>query len=84
MLSITGPVLEAWHSPELAQALSSFDAFGEMLQLPQVARYLESRGFANTTEWATQPLDDEGQALQQLLMGRVHVGGLLMSRTRTS
>lgn len=71
------PVQQLWQNPEMNEALSSFDGFCELLGLDRVRNYLVSRHVHEIQEWGLYQLDEEGQAIQKELDGRVKVADML-------
>ena len=58
------PLIEQWQSSELAQSLSSSEAFSKLLGLDDLQKYLAAREVHKIPDWSSCPLDDEGRALQ--------------------
>ena len=59
------PIISQWQNPGLGQRLSSYASFCELLGLSDVQKYLSARGVHRIQDWSSQPLDNEGKALQQ-------------------
>lgn len=61
------PIKAAWTSPQLTDALSSFEKFCNLLSLDKARSYLISHRVHEISDFANTPLDAEGQALQKEL-----------------
>ncbi|MCJ1398650.1 hypothetical protein MMC11_001851 [Xylographa trunciseda] len=57
-------VVQQWQDPALSNSLCNFAGFCELLGLSNLQNYLVSRKVNQIEDWATAPLDDEGQALR--------------------
>ena len=58
------PIIEQWQDGKLSRALSSIQAFAELLGMGGLQQYLISRNAQNIEDWSSYPLDVEGKALQ--------------------
>jgi exportin-5 len=79
--SMLQPVRDAWTDPKLAEGLDSFESFCHLLNLDQVASFLERMNFANTKDWSSTPLDAEGQALQAEINSRFQALPLRLTKS---
>jgi exportin-5 len=71
--SFLSPIRSAWQNPQLAQSLSSYSGFCQMMNLDRVQEYLVSRRVMDYEDWSQCPLDAEGQALQASLNDKFRV-----------
>jgi len=67
------PIQQLWQTPELENALSSFDNFCDLMSLSSTREYLVSRHVHGIQEWSLYQLDAEGQAVQKQLEERLKV-----------
>ena len=58
------PLVSQWQDGELSQSLSTFDSFCQILGMEDIQQYATSRSIHRIRDWSSQPLDDEGRALQ--------------------
>lgn len=58
------PVYEAWQDPALVQSVATLDSFCGMLGLGDLTEFYKKYRFAEVQDWASQQLDDAGQARQ--------------------
>jgi exportin-5 len=64
------PVKNGWQDPALDAAAADFGSFCEFLGLGNLNDYLSAKNFSSVKDWSAQPLDEEGQALQELILNR--------------
>ncbi|KAK8156679.1 armadillo-type protein [Phyllosticta citrichinensis] len=65
-----GEVKAGWQNPHLAESLSSFQSFCDMLGLDNIAEFMAAKGFHQVPDWASQQLDAEGQAKQAEILAQ--------------
>jgi len=73
------PIRDAWGSPELTEALSSFDGFCRLMGMDQIQQYLTSRRVNDIQDFSNHMLDEEGQRLQANLAEKYRVCSYLPS-----
>ncbi|KAK7528139.1 armadillo-type protein [Phyllosticta citriasiana] len=74
-------VKAGWGNPQMAESLSSFQSFCDMLGLGNIADFLAAKGFHQVTEWASQQLDAEGQARQAEILAQFQRFPLRLTKT---
>ncbi|KAK7529994.1 armadillo-type protein [Phyllosticta citribraziliensis] len=65
-----GEVKAGWQNPHLAESLSSFESFCDMLGLGNIAVFMAAKCFHQVPDWASQQLDAEGQAKQAEILAQ--------------
>jgi hypothetical protein len=78
------PVIERWQSPQLAESLSTFGGFCDMLGLSNLQSYLVSRRVNTIEDWAQFPLDEEGKTLNAAIEAAQNVSSASISERQTS
>ena len=61
------PISRQWQNERLSQSLQSFQGFCDMLGMGNLQPYLSARNVHQITDWAGQPLDNEGETLRNHL-----------------
>ena len=64
METFVQPTVHEWRDDRLANSLSSFRGFFDLLGLGGLEQYFINRNLHQVTDWAAYPLDEEGKALQ--------------------
>ncbi|KAI9703977.1 MAG: hypothetical protein M1820_005759 [Bogoriella megaspora] len=58
------PVKNAWQTPDILSAVSSYEAFCQFLGLGDLIDFLQQQQFDKTQDWASRNLDEAGKAKQ--------------------
>ncbi|KAF2096394.1 ARM repeat-containing protein [Rhizodiscina lignyota] len=74
-------VKAVWQDAAFTQQLSNFGSFCELLGFGQLVNYITSHQFQKVPEWSEQQLDDEGKALQALILDRSHHLPMRLTKT---
>ncbi|KAL5597030.1 hypothetical protein BROUX41_006302 [Berkeleyomyces rouxiae] len=70
LLSFVEPTFEQWKSPQLLEAVSTYQGFCQMLGLDKAQQYLASHRVNEVAEWGDCKLDEEGLRIQAELEER--------------
>jgi exportin-5 len=75
------PVYEAWQNPALATSVSNFQTFCDTLALGGLAQFYQQYRFPEVQDWASQQLDEAGQARQTEIKSRLDQLPLRMTKS---
>lgn len=75
------PLVSQWQNSELRHSLTSFDSFCHALGMGGIQQYATSRSIHQIQEWSSQPLDDEGKALQKQMQNALEYLPLRATKT---
>ena len=75
------PVYEAWQNPALAESVGSFPAFCNTLALGDLDQFYQQYRFPEVQDWASQQLDEAGQARQTEIKSRLDHLPLRMTKS---
>ncbi|KAL1582235.1 hypothetical protein WHR41_09102 [Cladosporium halotolerans] len=75
------PVYEAWQDPDLAASVSSFEAFCQTLAVDDLDQFYKQYRFSEVQDWASQQLDEAGQARQAEIKSRLDRLPLRMTKS---
>jgi exportin-5 len=78
------PVYEAWQNPALAVSVSNFQAFCDTLALGGLDQFYQQYRFPEVQDWASQQLDEPGQARQAEIKSRLDQLPLRMTKSLLS
>ncbi|KAL2889085.1 nuclear import and export protein [Ceratocystis lukuohia] len=70
LISFVAPTFEQWKSPQLLEAISTYQGFCQMLGLDKAQQYLASHRVNEVSEWGECKLDEEGLRIQAELEER--------------
>ena len=71
MKQMLQPVIDQWQDKDLSNSLSNFNSFTRLLGLENLQAYLISRKAHMIEDWSSQPLDDEGKAMQAKIQSAI-------------
>lgn len=60
----SAPIRNSWMDDQFKRTVTTFPGFCEAFGLDRVWRYLEAREVWKVPDWATIPLDEEGQKMR--------------------
>ena len=75
------PLVSQWQNSELSHSLSTFDSFCQVLGLGGIQQYASSRAIHQIQDWPSQPLDDDGKALQDHMQNALEYLPLRATKT---
>jgi exportin-5 len=78
---MVSPVYESWQDPSLAASVSSFHGFCDTLALGGLDQFYKQYRFAEVQDWASQQLDEAGQARQTEIKSRLDRLPLRMTKS---
>ena len=73
MRQLLTQVKDAWQNSELTNSVSSFQGFCNTLGMAQLPEFLSANNFRGVQDWAEQPLNGDGQAMQATILEQSQV-----------
>jgi len=64
------PISQTWQDPNFRQSLSNMETFKSLLGLGQLPDFFAANNFHKVQDWSAQPLDAQGQGMQQEILDR--------------